>query len=98
VRFQLIDNYRFVEYVLTNYSELHILVNNAAQTVARPPEYYQALYRLEGAPQNETSKKILCILPASKCFFPQFKIYLILSFPPTYFAISIRRGQRGASK
>eukprot|EP00026_Physarum_polycephalum_P005535 Phypoly_transcript_05570.p1 GENE.Phypoly_transcript_05570~~Phypoly_transcript_05570.p1 ORF type:complete len:633 (+),score=134.04 Phypoly_transcript_05570:129-1901(+) len=55
----------FVEYVKSNFAELHILVNNAAQTVARPPEYYHALYRLEGAPQTETSKKILCILPAT---------------------------------
>lgn len=34
---------KFIEYVVTNYNRLDILINNAAQTVKRPPEFYEHL-------------------------------------------------------
>jgi short-subunit dehydrogenase involved in D-alanine esterification of teichoic acids len=41
------DVLKFVEYVKTNYKRVHILINNAAQTVRRPILYYQSLIEKE---------------------------------------------------
>ena len=38
---------RFCEHVVATYPRLDILINNAAQTVRRPPQYYSCLIALE---------------------------------------------------
>jgi len=49
----------------STFPEIHILVNNAAQTITRPPEYFSALLKLEAAPLTAVVAKQLCILPAA---------------------------------
>ena len=34
---------KFVDYILLNFNKIDIIINNAAQTVKRPPEYYEHL-------------------------------------------------------
>ena len=41
---------RFVAYLHANYPALDILINNAAQTVRRPPDYYASLLSFEQTP------------------------------------------------
>ncbi|HEY9758928.1 MAG TPA: SDR family oxidoreductase [Oculatellaceae cyanobacterium] len=46
---------QFIQHLYETYSGLDILVNNAAQTVRRPPAYYAHLLPLESAPLLELS-------------------------------------------
>lgn len=42
----------FCEHVLATYPRLDILINNAAQTIRRPPQYYQHMMAMENTPVN----------------------------------------------
>ena len=65
---------KFIQWMEIQFSSLEILINNAAQTVKRPLEYYQHL--LEGEKQNylleanASSADIISVNP----FFPQGKL------------------------
>jgi len=41
---------RFADFVCAHYSRLDILINNAAQTIRRPPSFYRHMMPLESAP------------------------------------------------
>ncbi|MBC7872317.1 MAG: SDR family NAD(P)-dependent oxidoreductase, partial [Chitinophagaceae bacterium] len=52
----------FVDYLYSHFSHIDILVNNAAQTVKRPPAYYAHLLPLETAPVDNLPHKWLPLL------------------------------------
>lgn len=71
----------FVLYVQENYSHIDILINNAAQTIKRPENFYEALYKEENAYylKNGTSVRNTIVKPnfvpqcgewADRSFFP----------------------------
>lgn len=37
----------FIEYVKLHFQKLHVIINNAAQTIQRPPVYYEHLIKQE---------------------------------------------------
>jgi NAD(P)-dependent dehydrogenase (short-subunit alcohol dehydrogenase family) len=70
---------RLVSYVQSNFSHLDILINNAAQTIARPKEYYTVLSAAEDdnihcakhlnfnqlhLSENDSAKSLIPLLPA----------------------------------
>ncbi|HTK06854.1 MAG TPA: SDR family NAD(P)-dependent oxidoreductase [Ktedonobacteraceae bacterium] len=67
---------RFVAHLQTRYSALDILINNAAQTVRRPPDYYAHLRSFELAP-------LATLPPAQQALVQQSHSLL----PPTPLAI-----------
>jgi NAD(P)-dependent dehydrogenase (short-subunit alcohol dehydrogenase family) len=52
----------FCRYVAQNYDRLDILINNAAQTVRRPPAFYAHLMKNENMPINEQPQNIRSLL------------------------------------
>lgn len=67
----------FCHYVEQNYDRLDILVNNAAQTVRRPPGFYAHLMENESIPFESLSKNVQRLLkPFEVCktkLFPQLQ-------------------------
>ncbi|MBD3352934.1 MAG: SDR family NAD(P)-dependent oxidoreductase [Candidatus Lokiarchaeota archaeon] len=53
---------QFIEKIKENYPYVDILINNAAQTVRKPPEYYKNLIPLEKEPVNELPQAMKRIL------------------------------------
>lgn len=64
-------------FIFSKFVEVHILINNATQTITRPPEYYTSLQRFESAPISVAAKK-LCVYPAGN---PPPPFLLISSLP-----------------
>ncbi|MEG4393755.1 SDR family oxidoreductase [Microcoleus sp. BROC3] len=56
---------RFAEHVICCYPRLDIIVNNAAQTVRRPPEFYQHLRDFEALPFEDLPAEIQRLLARS---------------------------------
>ena len=52
----------FCSYIEQTYERLDILINNAAQTVRRPPGFYAHMMELEEAPMNSHSKEVQHLL------------------------------------
>ncbi|EFA86153.1 hypothetical protein PPL_00715 [Heterostelium album PN500] len=50
---------KFIQYVLKNIPRLHILINNAAQTIRRPRAYYQTIVEEESRLKKEVYKYIV---------------------------------------
>ncbi|GHO92284.1 hypothetical protein KSF_023320 [Reticulibacter mediterranei] len=55
---------RFIQYLFTTYPRLDILINNAAQTVRRPPAFYAHLLPFESLPREELPNTLQAILIA----------------------------------
>jgi NAD(P)-dependent dehydrogenase (short-subunit alcohol dehydrogenase family) len=53
---------QFVEFVKQKFKRIHILINNAAQTVRKPYFLYQKLIEKEESSKSEDSKKALMVL------------------------------------
>ena len=54
----------FTEWVSQHYSYLDILINNAAQTIRRPPSFYEHLMELEQTPIHQLSPKLQSLIIA----------------------------------
>lgn len=50
---------KFVSYMHSNFPHIDILINNAAQTIRRPTNYYKYLLDVEGRPLEEGDDKIV---------------------------------------
>jgi NAD(P)-dependent dehydrogenase (short-subunit alcohol dehydrogenase family) len=55
---------RFIQYLFATYPQLDILINNAAQTVRRPPAFYAHLLPVEALPHEELPNKLQALLIA----------------------------------
>jgi NAD(P)-dependent dehydrogenase (short-subunit alcohol dehydrogenase family) len=55
---------RFIQYLFATYPRLDILINNAAQTVRRPPAFYAHLLPFEALPREELPDTLQAILVA----------------------------------
>lgn len=55
---------RFIQYLFATYPRLDILINNAAQTVRRPPAFYAHLLPFEALPREELPDTLQAILIA----------------------------------
>lgn len=53
---------QFVQYFREQVSHLDILINNAAQTVKRPPGFYRHLSEIENTPRNQLPKTVQQLL------------------------------------
>jgi len=53
----------FIEFFKKKYEKLDILINNAAQTIRKPPVFYQHLLDIESTPNNKFEVNIQNILP-----------------------------------
>ncbi|KAL6071468.1 Shortchain dehydrogenase, variant 4 [Balamuthia mandrillaris] len=56
----------FIAFLYRTLSRLDILINNAAQTIARPPEFFSHLHQLEQAPIALLSPAVQSLLSTSK--------------------------------
>jgi len=61
---------RFAEHLLATESHLDLLINNAAQTVRRPPEYHAALQAAEAQLALANGMSQLLLAPKSEALFP----------------------------
>src|SRR5581483_3601623 len=53
---------QFIRYLTSTYRRLDILINNAAQTVRRPPAFYAHLLPFESVPQAELPHELQAVL------------------------------------
>lgn len=53
----------FIQHLYATYPHLDILINNAAQTIRRPPEYYAHLMALELTPRPQLPPELQALLP-----------------------------------
>jgi NAD(P)-dependent dehydrogenase (short-subunit alcohol dehydrogenase family) len=52
----------FTGYIDSNYSHLDIIINNAAQTIRRPPAYYRHLIELESQPLSQLEPQLQTLI------------------------------------
>lgn len=69
----LIHLEQFLDFVLTRYSRLDVIVHNACQTVRRPPKYYEHLIQKETKALEESSKHLQLLMHHQDEFHEQVK-------------------------
>ncbi|MGL5061018.1 MAG: SDR family NAD(P)-dependent oxidoreductase [Microcoleus sp.] len=73
---------QFIEHAICCYPRLDIIVNNAAQTVRRPPEFYQHLREFESLPFEDLPAEIQPLLARSYLFAQNFDGDMLRSIAP----------------
>lgn len=58
----LIHLEQFLDFVLTRYSRLDIVIHNACQTIRRPPKYYEHLVQKEMQSLEQSSKSVQLLM------------------------------------
>jgi hypothetical protein len=79
----------FCQYLSATYPRLDILINNAAQTIRRPPAFYQPTVELEAKVHNLLTQPVRVVL-----------FFLLLSYPLSsqivlflYFRLTVKRNR-----
>lgn len=80
---------QFTEYLRETYARLDILINNAAQTVRRPPAFYEHLIEFERTPAEKLPAALRAILDSAFAARPVFKAENNRYFPLTETAIMV---------
>jgi len=76
----------FIKHILATYPRLDMIMNNAAQTIRRPPQFYRHLLHVESQPLEHFDEKVIKLVkdfvPKEERFSPsntQFTTSLLLS-------------------